>query len=216
MAVDVLSVDPQVLATLFHRCIRCMYLYVHEGTDPHVGSQTFFETAARAMEAARRADSFVDLESERVRILSQGERLESAPIPFPDFGLQLALTGTAHGLLELKNGGTVIAAYGPELDAHRIGLYSSGLAGYAFAAENPAAQTRSPTEVRELGVVEFAMTLVPKGKGVSASVFRPARLLRLERRPEQFTMFLHIVARILAAHKPPRRNEQCPYCGGQK
>jgi len=211
-----LSVSPRQLANLYHRCPRCLYNHVHSGKDDHVPGSTFRATASASIEAAKGPDGWIDIPSAQpVRIISNSIRADSAPIPFPEFDIALVIAPHPETLLESTDGKRILCAYRQreENGALRSVLRCS-LEAAVLAAEHPADPADSLPRVDELGIVEFTKRLTPTGKGASIMLFQPARLIRLQREPEQFAMLLRVVARILAAKRRPPPSRDCLNCIG--
>lgn len=204
----VFSVHPGRVAALFHRCIRCMYDYVHEGADARTWP-SFFQTGSHALAGARRADGTIDVAGVPVRLRSEADHVESEPIVAEDAGVRFVIVGDTDGILETPDG-TTLVTYQRDADTISPPLYRWELAGYAFAAEHPADQQTPSVEIDRIAILEFATTATPR-KGRIETGHRPARLIPLDRDHERFLMFLRVVARILAGNRP-RPADDCPQC----
>jgi hypothetical protein len=210
----VYTISPRLLATLYYRCIRCLYDHVRTGEDPHVPGSSFRATAVAALEAAKRPDGWIEIPgAPPVRVISDSIRPESAPIPFPEFGFQLAFAPHPATVLETQDGKHILCAYRQrEANAALRSVLSSSLEAAALAAHYPGEPGNDLPHIDGLGIVEFAMRLSPSRKGTSHKVFRPVRYIALRYEPERFEMFLRVVARILSSRKPPPPSADCPHC----
>ncbi len=214
----ILTVSPRQLATLYYQCARCLYDHVHAGSDDHVPGSTFRAAAVASLEAAQGPDGSIDIPAAQpVRMVSHGIRSDSAPIPFPEFGIALVIAPHPETLLESTDGKTILCAYRRrEANAALRSVLRCSLEAAVLAAEHPADPADTLPHVDELGIVEFTKRLVPAGKGMAQTLFQPARLIRLKREPERFAMVLRVVARILAGQKAPPPNADCPQCIGSR
>jgi hypothetical protein len=209
-----LSVSPRQLALLYHRCARCLYERVHLSDDLHVPGSTFRATALASIEAAQGPDGWIHIPgSEPVRILFHAVRPNSAPISFPVFGIDLVVAAHPTTVLQSKNGKTILSATRQrEANATLRSVLRYSLEAATLAAEHPADPADVLPHIDELGIIEFSMKLQSAGEGTSERMFRPARLIRLQREPERFAMFMDEVARILAGPNPPPPSTDCPTC----
>lgn len=214
----VFTISPRQLATLYYRCIRCLYDHVRAADDPHVPGSSFRGTALAAIESAKRPDGWIEIPgSAPVRILFHTIRPESAPIPFPEFGIALAFAPHPVTVLETQDGKKLLCAHRQrEANAELRSVLRCSLEAAALAAEHPTEGADEVPHIDGLGIVEYTMRLAPTRKGMPHKVFQPARLIYLKHEPERFEMFLRVVARILSGKKPPPPSEDCPRCSAAR
>ena len=116
------TVDPREVINLYHRCVRCLFVRLRENDTRRVSSTAldaadkFYALAANWMEAAQGARSWQDFGGKRFRVLSQGHRVVSEPISFPDVNIELVFSSRSDAIVELADEGPGIS----ETDARSI------------------------------------------------------------------------------------------------
>jgi hypothetical protein len=204
------TVDPKEVIGLYHRCVRCLCLRVRENDARRARSETgkFYASATQAMENLQAAHAWQYVGDKQFRVISQGERIVSAPMEFDDLNVHISFTAKSDALLELRDGSQVIAGYHKAVPVDRRERERDlELEADAFALENPL-DKNAARGVDKLGIVEFLLAGPQEGAGVIG----PSRLTLLDRHPKRLADFMHVVARILTARLAPPPHAHCPLC----
>ncbi len=210
------TVDPREVIHLYHRCVRCLFVRVREDDTRRVSSTAldaadkFYALAAGWMEAAQGAREWQDFGGKRFRVLSQGRRVASEPIGFPDVNIELMFSSRSDAIVELKDGSTALVAYQIAVPVERRQKQRDlELEAEAFAVEHPVEKSAA-SPVTHLGNLEFLVTGTVESN--TCRVLGASRLTLLARRPKQMKDFMRVVAGILAARIAPPADRYCEFC----
>ena len=210
------TVDPREVINLYHRCVRCLFVRVRENDERRLShpkvdaADRFYELSSKWMENAQGARTGYDLGGKRFRLVSQGRRVLSESLSFPDVNIELSFSAKSDAVIELKDGSTALVAYQVAVPVERRQKQRDlELEAEAYAVENPADETDAHA-VLHLGSVEFLMTgSLESNTGV---VLGASRLTLLARQTKRMKDFMRVVAGILAARIAPPANQYCEFC----
>lgn len=215
------TVDPREVINLFHRCVRCLCLRVRENdvrrvaTPASEAAEKFYALAAKWMTKKQSAKPWLEVGGQQFRIASQGRRVLSEPIPYPDVNVELSFSARSDAVLELKDGSSALVSYQIAVPVERRQRHRDlELEAEAFAVENPV-EKDSAMRVDRVGSLEFLVTGA-QGSSVG-TVLGMSRLTLIDRLPEErdakpLKDFMRVVAGILAARIAPPANPYCEFC----
>ena len=207
------TVDPREVINLYHRCVRCLFVRVREDDVRRLSldaAAKFYGLAAAWMENAPTAKGWFDLGGKQFRVVSQGRRVLSEPIAFPDINVALTFSARSDAIVELRDGSAALCAYQVAVPVERRQRHRDlELEAEAFAVEHPA-DAAEAAPIAHLGSMEFLVT--GSAESSSGVVLGASRLTLLARQSKQMKDFMRVVAGILGARIAPPANQYCEFC----
>lgn len=202
---SLIVVDPDEVGSLYHRCVRCLYLRYRAGQAAEKGvEQNWADTIVGYHSESE--DGWNEAMGQRFRFRLYGEHVESRPVRFKDVPVMLSFSGRYDALLDLEDG-TIVLAKCMETQARpNPHQHQWSLSGFAFALKNPRSAGVEPIDVTKAATLEFDTARAANGR----SIVTPSRLAFVPHDPKRFLQFAGIVARVLAAPTPPAK--PCAIC----
>lgn len=215
-AVQQFIVDPREVISLYHRCVRCLFVRVRENDERRMASPAveaadkFYGLAAKWMQNYQATRPWQKLSGKEFRVISQGRRVLSSPICFPDVNVELSFSAKSDALVELKDGSSVLVAYHVAVPVERRQKQRDlEIEAEAYALENPA-DSAEIHAVEHLGGIEFLVT--GSFETNSGVVLGSSRITLLERRTKRMKDFMRVVAGVVGARIAPPANQYCEFC----
>jgi PD-(D/E)XK nuclease superfamily len=210
-------VPPATLGYLLRDCERCFVRDVRYRVRRPGAPSPVYNLADGAMKRAFDVGEgcWIDIgvpEAPRFRPIAQGFAVASAPIVFPDVGVELVLAGMLDAFVETDDGRRILVDYktSSEVSAAR---YAGQLSGYAFALQNPAAGVRyEATIVDAMALLVFQpRSFVAKRTGV-CGLYGPTTWIEVPQDDRKFLELMRRVAALLGGIIPPAAAPSCSYC----
>ncbi|HZO93122.1 MAG TPA: hypothetical protein VFB22_05085 [Candidatus Baltobacteraceae bacterium] len=139
-------------------------------------------------------------------------KIESAPIPFPDYGVAIVIAGACDAYVEMEDHVRLVVDYETTttVDARR---HADQLRAYGFALRNPGATRARSTSRRPLRAAGLQHRRnSPRGRPASPGMYGATAWIEVQ--PDDAPLFatLRRVAGLLSGVEPPKPNARCPYC----
>ncbi len=205
-------VNPTDLVFLWDDCRRCFALkLLYDIRRPSVFDDETYSLADAAMKRAFADALAVDLGVGPVfQVLSQGVRVRSAAVEFPDLDLSMRIEGVYDALVATEHGEIAVVDYKTtRADEFTLRRYWRQLAAYAFALENPS--EGSPTSVDVEAILAYRPDAFAYRTGGLSGLYGRTAWIELPRNPARFLLLLQEVAETIAVCVP-YASSRCRYC----
>ena len=212
---EVVSIAPADLVHLYRDCPRCFVQKVRHGVRRPGVFPDVYNVADRAMKTA-----FADAAAEpvdlgvgpRFRVVAQGFRVKSAPIPFSRLGIALRFEGWIDALVRTTDDELFLVDYKTTKAQDGLMTYRRQLAAYCFALENPWDARTMRYEIDGFALLVYRpYKFAYRNSGV-AGLYGPSEWIELPRRDDLFLKFLEEMAALLSQRDLPAPSPGCAYC----
>ena len=204
------------LVYLYKTCKRCFYDKVRHQFVPPRSFSEHFTNADRAMREALVSKEIVDLGvGPRFRVVSQGQWVESEPIPFESHGVRLSLVGKCDAVVVTEDEEIFVVDYKTtKLDDFALAKFFPQLMSYVTAIELPKAEHSTlPAYVDGIALLIFDPAKFAFNRQTrNCGLYGPTRWVELPRDQKSFDELLSSVAQLLAHPLPPRSERTCEIC----
>lgn len=209
------AIAPTDLVYLYEDCKTCTFLRYRRDVRRPTTFSPHFTSADRAMRRALDTEAVVDLGvGPRFRVHSQGVRVESQPIAFPEHGVSLSVAGKYDALVVTEHDEIfVVDLKTTTQDDGALFMFRRQLASYAFALERPLRRPPTgPVSVDGLALLVFdPARYVFKREAKVSGLYGPTRWVELPRDDKRFDKLLTSVAELLGGDEP-LPEPTCRYC----
>jgi len=209
------TIGPSQLGWLRGDCERCFLREVAHGVRRPGGPPDAFNLADGAMKRWFQGDP------EKVHdlgvgppfaVVEQGMHVESMPLSFPEFDVDLVVKGRLDALVRCGDEAWVVDYKTTSRAELAPRTYSPQLHAYAFALETPAAGTKA-IDVDGLALLIYRPEkFACKPERKISGLYGPIEWLEVPRDRERFLETLRDVAALLSGAEQPAPNPKCAYC----
>jgi len=208
-------ISPTDLVYLYDECAACFHSAYRLGRKRPTTFSPHFTNADRAMRRALDTEAIVDLGvGPRFRVHSQGVRVESQPVAFPEHGVSLSVAGKYDALVVTEHDEIfVVDLKTTTQDDGALFKFRRQLASYAFALERPLRRPPTgPVAVDGLALLIFdPARYIFKREAKISGLYGPTRWVELPRDDKKFDKLLTSVAELLGGDEP-LPDPTCRYC----
>ena len=210
-----INISPSHLGWLRADCERCLVREVAHGVRRPGGPPETYNLADRAMKTwfDDRHDADISLGvGPTFRVISQGQWVESRPLSFPDYDLEIVVRGKLDALIRTADE-TIVVDYKTTTKGELAPrTYTAQLHAYAFALESPAGTTEA-VKVDGLALLLYRPSLFSHRpeKGISG-LYGPTEWLEVPRDDGSFHNLLARLAALAAGAIQPTPNPKCLFC----
>jgi hypothetical protein len=209
------KIFPSDLTYLLKSCKRCFYDKTKHQFKPPANFSEHFTNADRAMRQALASNETVDLGvGPKFRVISQGQWVESKPIPFESAGITLSVAGKYDAIVITEDNEVIVVDYKTTtLDDYALAKFAPQLMSYVTAIELPKTHAEPLAYVDGIAILVFDpvhFAFNPKTK--NCGLYGPTRWVELPRKQDVFNELLAGIAELLAHPNPPRSAPSCDVC----
>ena len=211
----IFKIGPSELGWLRSDCERCLVRQIVHGIRRPGGPPDAFNLADSAMKRWFQGDP------DKVHhlgvgppfsVIAQGLQVESQPLSFPEFGVEIVIKGRLDALVSCDNETWVVDYKTTSRAELAPRTYSPQLHAYAFALEQPAGNS-TPRDIDGLALLIYRPEkFACKPERRISGLYGPIEWLDVPRDQGKFLDLLRKVAALLSGAEQPAPNQQCAYC----
>lgn len=218
-----IRVSPSDFGFLYRDCPRCTWLKLRQGIKlPERPMPGVFSKIDSAMKQMIAAPGFLEgVGFEGYEVAPIGDKIESAPVRFEEFGVELVISGKPDRMIWNPGTGEVAIFENKtsEPSMENLLLYGNQQAAYAYALMNPA--EGASWNVTEVALCTFDPTAFSRGGSLSAdalwaSMQGAISIHRGAPEIERLKQLLWGVAYLVSQDKPPTPPTKAKRGGGYR
>lgn len=211
-----ITLSPSHLGWLRADCERCLVREVAYGVKRPGGPPEAYNLADKAMKTwfDDRHDAEISLGvGPTFRVVAQGQHVESRPLEFPNYDLEIVVKGRLDALVRTTDDETIVVDYKTTTKGEVAPrTYTAQLHAYAFALESPA-RAADETTIDGLALLLYRpVSFSHRPEKAVSGLYGPTEWLEVPRDDASLHQLLERVAALSVGAVQPTPNPKCMFC----